>query len=87
MILELTRFETDYHLNEQQTQHAKRVRFLIIGAGFSGLCCGYFFKLMGLDFVIVEKGQQVGGTWLWNKYPGVEESRVLSLGNFVKFLR
>ena len=30
---------------------------------------------MGLDFVIVEKGQQVGGTWLWNKYPGVEDSR------------
>ena len=26
---------------------------------------------MGLNFEIVEKGDQVGGTWFWNTYPGV----------------
>ena len=45
---------------------------MIIGSGFSGLCCGHFFKLMGLDFVIIEKGPSIGGTWYWNTYAGVE---------------
>ena len=43
---------------------------MIIGAGVSGICVGYFFKLMNLDFVILEKGSEIGGTWFWNKYPG-----------------
>ena len=27
---------------------------------------------MGIDFVIIEKGPKIGGTWLFNNYPGVE---------------
>ena len=27
---------------------------------------------MGLDFVIIEKGPSIGGTWYWNTYSGVE---------------
>ena len=46
-------------------------QFAIIGAGFAGLLVGHFFKLMGLKFVIYEKGSDVGGTWFWNTYPGV----------------
>ena len=30
------------------------MKFCIIGAGVSGICVGYFFKLMNLDFEIVE---------------------------------
>ena len=30
------------------------MKFCIIGAGVSGICIGYFFKLMDLDFQIVE---------------------------------
>ena len=26
---------------------------------------------MGLDFVIIERGDEIGGTWFWNTYPGV----------------
>jgi len=26
---------------------------------------------MGLNFEIIEKGDSIGGTWFWNKYPGV----------------
>ena len=26
---------------------------------------------MRLDFVIIERGKEVGGTWFWNTYPGV----------------
>ena len=26
---------------------------------------------MKLNFQLVEKGPEIGGTWFWNKYPGV----------------
>ncbi|MBC7578528.1 MAG: NAD(P)/FAD-dependent oxidoreductase [Tardiphaga sp.] len=44
---------------------------IIIGAGFSGLY--QLHKLrdeLGLDVVVLEKGDGIGGTWYWNRYPG-----------------
>ena len=45
-------------------------RVVIIGAGFSGLCAGIRLKELGIPFVMLEKNQDVGGTWLENEYPG-----------------
>ena len=46
---------------------------LIIGAGFGGLCMGIKLKARGDDdFIIVEKADEVGGTWRENTYPGAE---------------
>lgn len=46
---------------------------LIIGAGFGGLCMGVQLKERGdTDFIIVEKADEVGGTWRENTYPGAE---------------
>jgi 4-hydroxyacetophenone monooxygenase len=42
----------------------------IIGAGESGLCAGIKLLELGIPFVILEKNQTVGGTWLENDYPG-----------------
>lgn len=42
----------------------------IIGAGMSGLLAGHRLKQAGVDFVIFEKNDDVGGTWLENTYPG-----------------
>ncbi|HMN52740.1 MAG TPA: NAD(P)/FAD-dependent oxidoreductase [Sphingopyxis sp.] len=48
-----------------------RVEVLIVGAGFSGLCLGARLVREGRrDFVILEKGGSVGGTWRDNRYPG-----------------
>ena len=41
-------------------------KVIIIGAGFSGLCAGIRLKELGIPFVILEKNQDVGGTWLEN---------------------
>ncbi len=44
---------------------------IVIGAGFSGL--GMLRRLrdeMGLSVRVFEKGDGVGGTWYWNRYPG-----------------
>ncbi|MEN3975884.1 NAD(P)/FAD-dependent oxidoreductase [Emcibacter sp. SYSU 3D8] len=47
-------------------------RVAIVGGGMSGLCMGIALRQAGLeDFVIYEKGANVGGTWWENTYPGV----------------
>ncbi len=48
-----------------------RVRHLVIGAGFAGLGMAIKLDKAGeRDFVVVEKGADVGGTWRDNTYPG-----------------
>ena len=44
---------------------------IIIGAGFSGLYQLFYLReKLGLSVKIIEKGNGVGGTWYWNRYPG-----------------
>jgi cation diffusion facilitator CzcD-associated flavoprotein CzcO len=44
---------------------------VIVGAGFSGLAMGAKLKRAGReDFVIIERGDDVGGVWRDNTYPG-----------------
>jgi cation diffusion facilitator CzcD-associated flavoprotein CzcO len=44
---------------------------VIIGSGFSGLGMAIRLKEAGFDdFVVLERGDDVGGTWHFNTYPG-----------------
>lgn len=44
---------------------------LVLGAGFSGIGVGVHLNRLGLeDYVILERGPTVGGTWRDNVYPG-----------------
>ena len=44
---------------------------LVIGAGFSGICCGIkLLEIGNTNFRIVEKSAGIGGTWWDNTYPG-----------------
>lgn len=53
------------------TANSRRAHIAIIGAGHSGLCMGMRLKRQGVDdFVILEKGSTLGGTWRDNTYPG-----------------
>jgi cation diffusion facilitator CzcD-associated flavoprotein CzcO len=48
-------------------------RILIVGTGFSGLSLAIALKKAGIhDFILLEKGDEVGGTWRENTYPGAE---------------
>ncbi|ASK36274.1 4-hydroxyacetophenone monooxygenase [Alcanivorax sp. N3-2A] len=49
----------------------KPASVLIVGAGFAGLGMAIRLKQAGIeDFVILERANQVGGTWRDNTYPG-----------------
>src|SRR3954452_2067666 len=42
----------------------------IVGAGFAGLGMAIKLRELGIeDFVVLERGEKVGGTWWFNSYP------------------
>ena len=56
---------------DEATERRRNPKIAIIGAGPGGLCMGIRLKAAGFnDFVILEKGSGVGGTWYHNRYPG-----------------
>ena len=53
------------------TNDSRKTGILIIGAGFGGLGLGARLKAEGRDdFLILERADEVGGTWRDNDYPG-----------------
>ncbi len=45
-------------------------RVVVIGAGISGIAMGIRLKRLGIDFEIIEREPELGGTWYVNRYPG-----------------
>lgn len=45
-------------------------RVIVVGAGLSGVCAGMRLKEAGISFEILEKNEELGGTWYENTYPG-----------------
>lgn len=55
-----------------RTAPLARVAVAIVGAGFAGICAALELRRAGRDdFLILERANGVGGTWLQNTYPGV----------------
>ena len=51
---------------------ADEVEMVVIGAGFGGLIAGARLRQAGIEPIrIIEKGGDFGGTWYWNRYPGI----------------
>jgi cation diffusion facilitator CzcD-associated flavoprotein CzcO len=53
-----------------QRQRADHVDVLVVGAGFAGMYQLRKARELGLRVRVVERGDGVGGTWYWNRYPG-----------------
>lgn len=63
-------------LSQEPAYNPRRMRIVCVGAGISGLTLAYEVKhdkaLEGfIDFTIYDKNENIGGTWLENRYPGV----------------
>jgi cation diffusion facilitator CzcD-associated flavoprotein CzcO len=52
------------------TDATERFDVLVIGAGFSGLYMLHRLRQLGLRTRVLEMAENVGGTWLFNRYPG-----------------
>ncbi len=51
---------------------ADRVEVLVIGAGFGGLSTASRLRESGVNSIrLMDEAGDVGGTWYWNRYPGV----------------
>ena len=56
--------------NVQDFSADRKFTVAIIGAGMSGILAAYRLKQAGVNFVLFEKNDGTGGTWLENTYPG-----------------
>ena len=45
---------------------------MIVGGGIAGVLAGANLRMAGIERIrIVDQAGGVGGTWYWNRYPGV----------------
>ena len=68
------RYETDPFAEElvERAPLTDHVEVLCIGGGFSALLTAARLRERGVESIrIVERGADVGGTWYWNRYPGI----------------
>ena len=60
---------------------APSVDVVVVGAGFSGLYLLHRLRKQGFSTRCFERGDGVGGTWYWNRYPGARfDSESVSYG-------
>ena len=48
----------------------KDVDVVVVGAGFAGMYLLHELRKHGFSSRVLEAGDDVGGTWYWNRYPG-----------------
>jgi hypothetical protein len=50
----------------------RKIRVLSIGAGLTGIMNAYYMQkqLENVEHVVYERNEDIGGTWLENRYPG-----------------
>lgn len=56
--------------NQKTVAPDRAFHVVVVGAGMSGLVAAFRLAQAGVSYTIVEKNEDVGGTWLENSYPG-----------------
>jgi ribulose 1,5-bisphosphate synthetase/thiazole synthase len=61
--------KTPFKLNDTPVENLRKLRVIVIGAGYSGIYCGIRIpeRLRNVELVIYEKNAGVGGTWYENR--------------------
>jgi cyclohexanone monooxygenase len=71
---DFARFADDPYVAPGHTREplTGEVDVVLIGGGFGGLLAGARLRQLGVDGIrVIEKGGDFGGTWYWNRYPGI----------------
>jgi 4-hydroxyacetophenone monooxygenase len=58
-------------------------RVLVIGSGMSGILAAIRLQQAGIDYLLVDKNPEVGGTWYENTYPGCQVDSPNHLYNYI----
>jgi 4-hydroxyacetophenone monooxygenase len=58
------------HWKKDDIAPSRDFRVAIVGSGMSGIAAAYRLEQAGVPYVVLEKNDDVGGTWLENEYPG-----------------
>jgi len=53
------------------TSTAETTDILVVGAGFAGIYMSHAARKLGLSVIAVDRAGGFGGTWYWNRYPGL----------------
>ena len=71
-------------IEPRSVDHARPMRVICIGAGISGIIAAIRFpqKLKNFELQIYEKNNDIGGTWLKNRYPGCACGRSLPSSSY-----
>ncbi len=56
--------------DNQRGTTATAVDVVVVGAGFAGLRSLHTLREQGFTVAVLEAGDDVGGVWHWNRYPG-----------------
>ena len=57
-------------MNQETTQGLEQLDAVVVGTGFSGIYQLHKLREQGFSAIAFETGDDVGGTWYWNCYPG-----------------
>lgn len=57
-------------LSVGKVKGSENYKAIIIGAGMSGMNTAIKLDELGVEYVILEKAKDLGGTWHFNRYPG-----------------
>ncbi len=56
--------------HKQHRLEAREYDVIVVGAGFGGLYALHKLRSQGYSVHVLEAGEDIGGTWYWNRYPG-----------------
>ncbi|MFU8814950.1 MAG: flavin-containing monooxygenase [Pseudomonadales bacterium] len=59
-----------HQIPDGSSEAAARFDAIVVGAGFAGLYMLHRLRESGYSVRVYEAGDNVGGTWYWNRYPG-----------------
>lgn len=64
--------ESKWIVEERSIDEARPLRVVVIGSGISGIMTSVRFRqrIPNVDLCVYERNEDVGGTWLENRYPG-----------------
>jgi 4-hydroxyacetophenone monooxygenase len=66
-------FSRDVSWQSSPPKTRSEFKVMIVGAGISGIAAAIQLGRLGIDYTIVDRQSDLGGTWEWNDYP---EARV-----------